>query len=60
MTLLLSRRMKRCNRSGTLDVQVTSNGADVTAEKRNIEKSDLMVAVTVLMKPNIIACAAKR
>ena len=49
-----------CNRARQLDVQVIQgNGADIKLlKKANIEKSELVVAVTVVDEVNIVACMA--
>src|SRR4030067_2145963 len=51
-----------CNRARQLDVQVIQgNGADIKLlKKANIEKSELVVAVTGEDEVNIVACMASK
>jgi trk system potassium uptake protein TrkA len=59
---VIEKNEEACNRARQLDVQVIQgNGADVKLlDKANIEKTDLVVAVTGVDEINIVACMASK
>ncbi len=60
--IIIEKNEEVCNRARQLDVQVLQgNGADVKLlKKANIEKAELIVAVTGLDEINIVACMASK
>ncbi len=59
---IIEKNEDACTRAGHLDVQVIQgNGADVKLlKKANIEKAELVVAVTGVDEINIVACMASK